>query len=171
MPSSRTAKAITQAMTHWLRATKAAERPLFSSRLTAAMAATQGVYSKVKTRNTKAVKGLNIPARAWGSSAMEEPVSTARVLTTVSLAEKPVMRAVDTRQSPKPRGVNRGAMSPPSIASRLLAESVTMFRRESKLWRNQMMMVATKITVKARVRKSLALSHSSIQTLLALGSR
>ena len=42
-PTHRTAKATTQAMAHWLRATRAAAFALPISRLTAAMAATQGV--------------------------------------------------------------------------------------------------------------------------------
>ena len=41
----------------------------------------------------------------------------------------------------------------------------------SNVCRNQMMMVARKMTVKARSRKSRAFSHSSRPTLLAEGIR
>ena len=57
------------------------------------------------------------------------------------------------------------------MASRLWALSATRFSRVSKVWRNQTMMVATKMMVKARVRKSLALSQHSCHTLLAEGKR
>ena len=100
-----------------------------------------------------------------------EPVSTARVLTTASLAEKPVMSAVDTRQFPKPRGAKRGASRPPRAASRLPAESVTTLSRLSKVCKNQMSRLATKMTVKARTKKSLAFSHIRRRTLPALGRR
>lgn len=49
--------------------------------------------------------------------------------------------------------------------------AATTLSRESKVCKNQMTIVAMKITVKARVRKSLALSHSSRKTLLGLGMR
>ena len=49
--------------------------------------------------------------------------------------------------------------------------SCIMFRWKSKVRRNQMMMLARKMTVKARCRKSLALSHSRRSTLLAMGRR
>ena len=99
------------------------------------------------------------------------PVSTAMVLTTASLAVKPVMRAVEARQSEKPRGAKTGATTRPRPASILAEESATTLSRVSKDCKNQMMMVATKMTVKARVRKSLALSHTSRATLLGLGTR
>ena len=83
----------------------------------------------------------------------------------------PVMRAVETRQSAKPRGAKSGAIQAPTVASRLSALSSTRFSRVSKVWRNQTMMVATKMMVKARVRKSLALSQHSCHTLLAEGKR
>ena len=93
------------------------------------------------------------------------------MLTTDSLAMKPEIREVAQRQSAKPRGANTGAIHWPMRASKLSALSVTTFSRVSKLWRNQMMMVARKITVKARSKKSLAFSHSSRATLLRLGRR
>ena len=64
-----------------------------------------------------------------------------------------------------------GAIQAPMAASRLSALSATRFSRVSKVWRNQTMMVATKMMVKARVRKSLALSQHSWPTLLAEGKR
>ena len=47
------------------------------------------------------------------------PVRTASVLTTASLAVKPVISAVETRQSLKPRGMNIGAIKRPMSASML----------------------------------------------------
>ena len=99
------------------------------------------------------------------------PVRMPKVEITDSLAIKPVMRAVDTRQSPKPSGASTGAIQAPTVARRLSALSLTRFSRVSKVWRNQTRMVATKIMVKARVRKSLALSQHSWPTLLAEGKR
>ena len=59
----------------------------------------------------------------------------------------------------------------PRPASILAEESATTFSRVSNVCKNQMMMVAMKMTVNARVRKSLALSHISKSTLLGLGTR
>lgn len=60
------------------------------------------------------------------------PVSTAMVLTTASFAEKPVMSAVEARQSVKPSGANMGAMTLPMPASILAELSATTLRRMSK---------------------------------------
>ena len=63
MAMRQTQKATNQAMTHWLNATPAAFQPEPSSRFTAEMAATQGVYSSVKARNPAAVAaGAGEPA-------------------------------------------------------------------------------------------------------------
>ena len=99
------------------------------------------------------------------------PNSTSSVDATLSLAMKPLMRAVQMRQSPSPSGANSGASTPAAMASMLSAESDTMFRRRSKLWRNHTTTVAMRMTEKARCKKSLAFSHSSCATFLALGSR
>ena len=61
-------------------------------------------------------------------------------------------------------------MRPPAIASILSLESVTMLKCRSKDWRNQIIMVATKITVKALVIKSFALSQMSMPTLFIPGN-
>ena len=129
------------------------------------MAATHGVYSSVNTRKLMAERVVSSDEMA------APPSSTCSVLTTDSLAIKPEMSAVAHRQSPKPSGRKTGAMNCPMSASRLLALSATTFRRVSKLWRNQMMMVARKITVNARWRKSFAFSQSSSATLLSPGMR
>ena len=84
------------------------------------------------------------------SSAVLPPSRTVRVETTLSLAVKPVIRAVETRQSPKPSGANSGAIRLPIIASRLASAVAATLRRASKVCRNQMMTVATKIIVNAR---------------------
>ena len=121
------------------------------------MAATQGVYSRENTRKVAAEPGVNRVLRA----AVEPPSRTVRVLTTLSLAVKPVMRAVEIRQSPNPNGEKMGAIQLPTMASRLSAESVTRLSRVSKVWRNHMITEARKITVKALVAKSLAFSPMS----------
>ena len=84
---------------------------------------------------------------------------------------KPVMRDVEICQVPKPSGWNTGEMRPARLARILPWESLTTLSLRSKVWRNQMTMVARKITVKARVRKSLALSHRSCPTLRRPGRR
>ena len=58
----------------------------------------------------------------------------------------------------------------PMMARRLPALSVTTFSRVSKLCRNQMTIVARKMTVNARSRKSFAFSHRSSATLLTDGN-
>ena len=99
------------------------------------------------------------------------PSRTSSVLTTDSFAIKPEISAVAQRQSAKPSGANSGAIQRPISASRLAELSATTFSRVSKLWRNQIMIVARKITVNARCRKSRAFSHSSSATLFRLGIR
>lgn len=85
-------------------------------------------------------------------------MSTARVLTTASLAVNPVISAVEIRQSLKPKGMNTGAIKRPISASILWALESTTLNRVSKVCKNQMAKVARKITVKARTTKSFALS-------------
>ncbi len=109
-----------------------------------AMAATHGVYSSVNTRKLMAECVVSSDEMA------APPSSTCSVLTT---------------------GRKTGARNCPMSASRLLALSATTFRRVSKLWRNQMMIVARKMTVNARWRKSFAFSQSSSATLLSPGMR
>ena len=129
--------------------------------MTEAIAATQGVYKSVNTRNTAAVKGVRI-------STAERIVS---VLTTLSFAINPVMRAVEIFQLPNPSGTKSGASRLPTSARILSFESVTIFRCASKLCKNQIMIVARKMIVNARVRKSFALSQIRRPTLFALGKR
>ena len=50
-------------------------------------------------------------------SASVEPNNTVNVLTTLSLAIKPLIKAVVTFQSPKPKGLKIGAIQPANIAS------------------------------------------------------
>ena len=104
-------------------------------------------------------------------SATFVPSRTASVLTTASFAEKPEMSEVTTRQSPNPSGRNAGVMARPIRASRLSALSTATLRRVSNVLRNQMMTVAAKMTVKARLRKSFAFSQSSMRTLRGDGKR
>ena len=92
-----------------------------------------------------------------------------RVETTLSLAMKPVISAVDTRQSAKPSGAKRGAMQLATSAKMLSCGSAVKLSCGSKFCKNQMTMVAIKITVKARSKKSRAFSQSSWQHILQAG--
>ena len=113
IPTQCTTNATIHAIPHCIKTTPAAARALPSSRLTAAIAATQGVYSRVNTRNTMPVNGVNSVV----SAAVSPPRRTVSVETTLSLAVKPVISAVETRQSPKPSGLNRGAIKLPMAGS------------------------------------------------------
>ena len=86
-------------------------------------------------------------------------------------AINPVTSAVDIRQSPNPSGAKTGERAPAIIAKILSFESVTIFRLVSKLCKNQITIVARKITVNARCRKSRAFSQSSWPTFFAPGIR
>ena len=76
-----------------------------SSRRMAATAATHGVYKSVNTRNDNADSGVNKDPSTDPKAATLVPSSTPRVDTTASLAVKPEISAVATRQSSKPRGL------------------------------------------------------------------
>lgn len=81
-PISATRKHTVHATRH-CPTTSPAAQPRPSSRLTAATAATHGVYKRINNRNTNAVKGEN-------SVVIDAPDKrTARVLLTLSLAVKP----------------------------------------------------------------------------------
>ena len=101
------------------------------------------------------------------------PNSILVVATTDSFAIKPEISEVTTRQSPKPSGRNSGAIQLPMIA-RMLSDarlSGSSVRDGLKLLRNQITIVAIKMIVNARCRKSFVLSHSSIPTFFADGIR
>ena len=121
----------------------------------------------VNTRNTKAVNGVN----SVFSPAALPPNRTVRVETTLSFAINPVIKAVDTLQSPNPRGAKIGAAAFPIIANRLSSGLDTRFRPMPKFSRNHTTMVAKKMTVNAFCAKSFAFSQISWPTLLAAGSR
>ena len=93
------------------------------------------------------------------------------MLTTDSLAVKPVMRAVEARQSLKPSGEKTGAITEPIEARMLSALFATILSRQSKLCKNQMTIEAMKMMVNALCKKSLAFSHMWSSTLLASGRR
>ena len=95
------------ATAHCISTTPAVFTVELSSRRIVAMAATQGVYSSVKTRKPMA-------ARVESMDDMAAPPSrTSSVLTTDSFAIKPEMSAVAQRQSAKPSGANSGAIQRP----------------------------------------------------------
>ena len=97
--------------------------------------------------------------------------STSIVETTLSLARKPEISAVTILQSPRPSGAKSGASKPAIQASILPSPAGTIRKRKSKVCKNQMHIVAMKITVKARCRKSLVLSHRRCPTLRICGRR
>ncbi len=125
----------------------------------------------MKTRKLTAEIGVKKPESTVPSSATLVLSSTASVLTTASLALKPEMSEVTARQSPKPSGLNTGAIRRPMRAKRLSALSAATLSRVSKVRKNQIITVAVKITVNARSRKSRAFYHSSISTLRGEGRR
>ncbi len=84
---------------------------------------------------------------------------------------KPEMSAVAHRQSAKPEGRKNGRNELPDHGKKTVRRCrSTTFSRVSKLCRNQMTIVARKMTVNARSRKSFAFSHRSSATLLTDGS-
>ena len=121
----------------------------------------------MKIRKTTAVNGVNRVV----SAAVSPPNSTVRVETTLSLAVKPVISAVETRQSPKPSGLKIGAIKLPMAASRLASGAAATFNRVSNVCRNQISTVATKMIVKAFCKKSRAFSQINWPTLRAEGKR
>ena len=137
-----------------------------NSRLTEAIAATQGVYSRQKTSSEAAAAGVMTAAMPPSA-----PNSTSSTETTLSFAMNPLMSEVTIRQSPRPSGIKSGVSSPAIEAKMLSCESVAGFRRKSKLCRNHTTMVAMRITENARCKKSFAFSQSSCMTLRGLGRR
>ena len=84
------------------------------------------MYSSVNVRKDTAESGVNSEPRTVESWAVSGTlVSTARVETTASLAERPVSSAVELIQLPKPRGAKTGAMNRPMPASMLSLLSLT----------------------------------------------
>ena len=128
-----------------------------SSRLTDAMAATHGVYSRQNTSRPSAASGVMAATRL--------------AVLPNSTDITPVTSAVEMRQSSKPSGANTGAIQPATTASMLSCESATTFSPKSNVCKNQMTIVAKKMMVNARSRKSFAFSHSICATLRALGMR
>ena len=112
-----------------------------------------------------------MPPSAAPRFAMLVPVSTLIVLTTASFAVNPQINDVETRQSLNPSGANTGAIHFPTSASRLSLLSATTLSLVSNVCKNQMMIVAKKMTVNALWMKSFALSHIKSSTLFADGKR
>lgn len=79
----------------------------------------RGVYSRLNTSSDPADSGDKMLP-------MVPPNRTSRVETTLSLAIKPLIRAVQMRQSPRPRGANSGTRMPDIRAKMLSAESDTI---------------------------------------------
>ena len=77
LPIWYTRQAHTQATAHWNSATHAAPQPERISRLTAAMAATQGEYSSVNVKKLNAASGEKMAPSASPRVETVVPVSTA----------------------------------------------------------------------------------------------
>lgn len=120
-----------------------------SLRMTVSVAM-QGTYSRQNTMKENADKGVKISvnnvARDAPPAALERIAS---VLSAASLAETPAISADAARQSPKPRGVKKGAADFPRKARMLSSISVVICRCILKFWRNHMMMDAAKMIVNA----------------------
>ena len=115
----------------------------------------------------KALNGVNNNGRF----STLPPNNTVRVLMTLSLAINPLKKAVDIRQSFKPSGWNIGSKASPMAANKLRSEVAATFNRLSKVCKNQMIMVAIKIMVKALVIKPLALAKTNWAMLRGVGKR
>ena len=116
-----------------------------SSRLTEAIAATHGVYKRQNTSSDAAPADVRPACKA-----AVLPNNTVREDTTLSFAKNQEIKAVTIRQSPNPTGRKIGASNPAAMARILFWESDTIFSPMSKFCKNQITIVARKITVKAR---------------------
>ena len=115
-----------------------------SSRFTDAIAATHGVYSRQNTQSAAAPTVVKLSCKV-----AVLPNNTVSDETTLSLARNPEINAVTILQSPNPTGIKIGASAPATRARILCCESDTMFSPVSKFCKNQMTIVAMKITVYA----------------------
>ena len=86
------------------------------------------VYIKVKIQEKQKTYENNVL-----TASVDPPIRTVSVLTTLSFAVNPVISAVETLQSPNPKGLNIGAIIPPKSARRLFDESETGLSLKSKL--------------------------------------
>ena len=152
-PITLTSSAAIHAKTHCHKTTQTAHF-VPSSRLTAAIAATQGVYKRLNTSNAAALMEDIAVATL-------PPKRTSSVETTLSFAMNPLISAVQILQSPSPIGCNNGAKIPETNANILSSEDCTIFMWKSKLCKNHITTVASKITENARCRKSFAFSQSN----------
>ena len=154
--------AASHAMPHCPSTTARAHFPP-SSRRMEAMAATQGVYSRLKTSMLAADRAPRLSSPSAKSTPIEE--------TTLSFARKPLTSEVAIRQSPRPIGRSTGTRNPAMVASMESAEFSTRLKRKSKLFRNQTRMVEIRMMENARCRKSLDFSHISCTVDRMLGRR
>ena len=100
------------------------------------------------------------------------PLPDKQTIYNTSLAVMPVMRAVDMRQSPKPRGAKMKESALPMAASRELSCSSTMPKAppsKPKPWRNHSTMDEATMTVPARLIKLQPRSQVARSTFRAEG--
>ena len=124
-----------------------------------ATAAMQGVYSRENTSRDAAESGVSTASRSAVLPKREDEGGK----TTLSLAMKPVSSAVQMPIAEAQRLKERGEPAAVS-ASRLSLESRDDVEAQIERLQEQMTIVAAKMTVKARWRKSLDFSHRSWQT-------
>ena len=127
----------------------------------------------MNTRNAAAANGVNRPESAWGRVAILVPVSTARVLTTASLAVNPVISAVEIRQSLKPKRHEYRRDQPADVGQHTLGAGIHHIEtRVSKVCKNQMTNSCQKDNGKGSYNKILCLvPNAAADTLLELGRR
>ena len=122
------------------------------------------VYNRLNTRSEAAATGVN-------ASFTAPPNKISRVEITLSFAITPLINEVQILQSPSPSGAKIGTRQFEIIARILSLESATRLKCKSNFCKNQIQIVATKITVNAFCRKSFAFSHKSCITFFSPGRR
>ncbi len=153
----RTSRAHSHATAHWFTTMIAAHLPP-SSRLTAATAAMQGVYSRQNTSSGAACAGVRAAVRALGAEQDDQGGHHA-LLGHEAGDERGGHPPVRKAQRRKQRGdIARDARQ--NAGLRVSGQRSC----RSKFCKNQMTMVAAKMTVKAFCKKSRAFSHSSCAT-------
>ena len=147
-------KEASQAINNWNIATNTAHFPP-SSFLIAAIAATQGVYSRQNISNEHAELMSRKLIRLFPGN------NTSNVDTTDSFAMKPLIKDIAIFQFPNPQGLNIGAIIPAMEASIDSSLFAVIFNDQLKFSKNHIPIDAIKITVNALSRKSFALSHNN----------
>lgn len=141
-----------------------------SLRMTVSVAI-QGTYRRQNTIKENADKGVKTSVNNDARDALPAELEMmASVLSTASLADSPAISAEAARQSPKPRGVKKGAADLPRKARMLSSISVVMCICILKFWRNHMMIDAANMIVNAFLMKPRQLLATGRITFFREGS-